>query len=163
MTFAPRSASSIVQYGPASTREKSATSSPESGPGRSGSLILCLAHTVPFSQSTQPRVRITDKCPSAEYGELCRSLSRRAARGRRPGISHRNLRGALAHSPVGADGARRLQEQREVLAGQYLKGGLGGVRVDVHGGDHPAVAVSQRHRDRPDTGGELFVGERPAA
>src|ERR1051326_7541219 len=34
MTVAPRSPSSIVQYGPASTREKSATNNPSSGPGR---------------------------------------------------------------------------------------------------------------------------------
>src|SRR5437899_1920688 len=32
ITSAPRSASSIVQYGPASTREKSATTMPDSGP-----------------------------------------------------------------------------------------------------------------------------------
>src|SRR5215469_14476161 len=32
ITSAPRSASSMVQYGPASTREKSATSSPDKGP-----------------------------------------------------------------------------------------------------------------------------------
>src|SRR5215472_6097842 len=44
ITSAPRSASSIVQYGPASTREKSATSSPDSGPGRSGSLMRYLSH-----------------------------------------------------------------------------------------------------------------------
>src|SRR5215831_7848243 len=34
ITSAPRSPSSIVQYGPARTREKSATSRPASGPGR---------------------------------------------------------------------------------------------------------------------------------
>src|SRR5580698_1374352 len=33
ITSAPRSASSMVAYGPASTREKSATSRPDSGPG----------------------------------------------------------------------------------------------------------------------------------
>ena len=32
ITSAPRSASSMVAYGPASTREKSATSRPDSGP-----------------------------------------------------------------------------------------------------------------------------------
>src|SRR5215475_2819006 len=36
MTSAPRSPSIWVQYGPASTREKSATSSPVSGPGLAG-------------------------------------------------------------------------------------------------------------------------------
>ena len=30
--------------------------------------------------------------------------------------------------------------------------GLRGVRVDVERGDHPAVAVPQRHRDRADAG-----------
>src|SRR5215475_12477744 len=39
MTSAPRSASIIVQYGPASTREKSATSRPASGPGREGGVV----------------------------------------------------------------------------------------------------------------------------
>ena len=33
ITVAPMSASSMVQYGPASTREKSATTTPLSGPG----------------------------------------------------------------------------------------------------------------------------------
>src|SRR5579863_7054487 len=64
---APRSASSIVQYGPASTREKSAMSSPDSGPGRparSGSVMQCPSVWPCYEDG----VRITDKCPSAEYG-----------------------------------------------------------------------------------------------
>ena len=42
ITSASRSASSIVQYGPASTREKSATISPASGPDLAGLVTLLL-------------------------------------------------------------------------------------------------------------------------
>src|SRR5882724_11042599 len=61
MTSAPRSARSIVQYGPARTREKSATSSPDSGPDR----LVSLNSVKPLYEP----VRITDICPSAEYGD----------------------------------------------------------------------------------------------
>src|SRR4051794_1086830 len=45
ITSAPRSASSMVAYGPASTREKSATRSPERGPvGRSATVRPLLSY-----------------------------------------------------------------------------------------------------------------------
>src|SRR6266568_3898071 len=44
ITSAPRSASSIVQYGPARTLEKSATTSPDSGPGTAWLMVSrCLS------------------------------------------------------------------------------------------------------------------------
>src|SRR6185437_543884 len=158
ITFAPRSASSIAQYGPARTREKSATSSPESGPGRAGSV------TESFPSY----------CPHIGHLSVCRlswhqePLSRRLTGRRKPATSgttdgHRNLRGTLCRGPVRADRARRLDQQRKVLADQHVERRLRSVGVDVERGDHLAVTVAQRDRDRPDAGGELLVGQRPAA
>src|SRR5215470_10090715 len=103
-------------------------------------------------------------CPSAEYGKSPGSLSRRlTSSGRGTADSARDLRSALAGGPVGADGTRRLDQQWQVVADQYVKRSLGGVRVHVQRGDDPALAIAQRHGDRPDAGGELLIGERPAA
>src|SRR3954468_16026061 len=52
MTSAPRSASSMVQYGPASTRLKSATSSPASGPV--GLLTVSSSGRVEVGQGERP-------------------------------------------------------------------------------------------------------------
>jgi hypothetical protein len=73
-----------------------------------------------------------------------------------------DLGGGLAGSPVGADRARGLQQQRQVLPGQHLDRGLGGVHGDVQRRDHPALPVPQRRGHRPDARGQLLVGERPA-
>src|SRR6516164_2955353 len=103
-------------------------------------------------------------CPSAEYRQPRGSLSRRpTSSGRGATYSGRDLRRALAHGPVGADGTGRLEQQWQVVADQYVKRSLGGVRVHVQRGDDTALAIAQRHGDRPDTGGELLVGQRPAA
>ncbi len=49
-----------MQYGPARTREKSATSSPDSGPGRADSLTCWFPSCVPF----RPALSASDVCPS---------------------------------------------------------------------------------------------------
>src|SRR5215472_4532406 len=111
-------------------------------------------------------------CPSAEYGKSRGSLSRRLTSSGRGTTDSafllaqtsrafllaqtsrgRNLRNALARGPVRADGTRRLEQQWQVVADQYLKRSLGGVRVHVERGDDPALAIAQRHGDRPDTRG----------
>ena len=59
-TSAPMSASSIVAYGPARIREKSATSSPASGPSAWSTVIV-----LPSFRQT---VRHTDNRPWTVYG-----------------------------------------------------------------------------------------------
>jgi hypothetical protein len=73
-----------------------------------------------------------------------------------------DLGGGLAGGPVDADRARGLQQQRQILPGQRLDGGLGGMHGDVQRGDHLALAVPQRRGHRPDARRQLLVGKRPA-
>jgi hypothetical protein len=68
-----------------------------------------------------------------------------------------------AHAEVLADVAGGAQQAGQVLLEQRLERRLGRVGVDVHGRDHPPVAVTQGDRDRADAVGQLLVGDRPAA
>jgi hypothetical protein len=61
-----------------------------------------------------------------------------------------DLGGALAGGPVGADRARGLQQQRQVLPRQHLDRGLGGVYGDVQRRDDLAFPVPQGRGHRPD-------------
>ena len=82
---------------------------------------------------------------------------------------HRHLEGVsvvgagLPSGPVGADVAGGAEELREVGVEEVLGGGLGRVDGDVHRGADRAGAVADGDGDRADTGGELLVGEGPAA
>src|SRR5262249_46615584 len=151
ITSAPRSPSSIVQYGPARTREKSATSRPASGPGRAACPEPAAATA--RGQAAAGRAPgggmsgrgITGNrsyCPLA--GQLsgkvqcgCRSdpvarlASRQGQALRGIGLRDGDLGRRLAGGPVSADGPGGLQQQRQVLPRQHLDRGFGGGRVHV--------------------------------
>src|SRR5579859_950536 len=154
ITSAPRSASSIVQYGPASTREKSATMRPDSGPGPwpwlaglawlawlawlvlAGSLMGSYVSSCPLAGQASGQVVL---CCGGQLGRC------------------------LASGPVRADRPGSLKQPGQVLAGEHLDRSLGGVHGDVHRRDHPALAVPQRGGHRTDPQGKLLIGQRPAA
>jgi hypothetical protein len=73
------------------------------------------------------------------------------------------VRAGLPRSPVGGDLAGGAEELGEVRVEEVLGGGLGGVDGDVHGGADPVPVPSRTGTAMAHAGGELFVGEGPAA
>ena len=79
------------------------------------------------------------------------------------GLRDGDLGRRLAGGPVGADRARGLQQQRQVLPVSTSTGVSAACVFTFIEADHPAVPVPERRGHRADPGGQLLVGERPAA
>lgn len=71
--------------------------------------------------------------------------------------SGRGGRHAREQRVVGAQVCGGLQQVRQVLVLQPLKGGLGSVGVDIHRSKNRAVFLANRCRDRTDGRRELLV------
>ena len=149
-TSAPRSASSIVAYGPARIREKSATSSPRQRARRRLVESTCASLSV-------DRTTVRPSRPSRRY------CARRGAV--KSGARGRHVRHGLEPGEVGADLARGLQQQRQVVARSARSTEVSAAcTLTLIAGDDPAGAVPQRRGHRRMPGASCSsVSAQPAA